>query len=260
MLTLHHIPVCPFCQRVEILLGLKGLDQAVARVPVDITVPRSPALLALTPGNTSLPVLETESGAVIESLVILRYLEARFPAPRIARRDPWQAAVEDMLVAMEGPFATAGYRLVLNQDRAARAPLIEALLTEYRRLDAFLSQHSPEGPFLFEAFGLAELVFTPLFQRFWFLEYYEGFELAPTGFARVRRWKEACEAHPAAQQVQREEIVKSYYDYARGQGNGGLLPGRTRSSFVLSPHWRDRPWPPRDKYGPAASDGELGLG
>jgi glutathione S-transferase len=40
---------------------------------------------------------------------------------------------------------------------------------------------------------------------------------------------------------------------------GGLLPGRTRSSFVFEPHWSKRPWPPRDKYGTSATDEELGL-
>ncbi len=50
-----------------------------------------------------------------------------------------------------------------------------------------------------------------------------------------------------------------YYDYARGAGNGALLPGRDRSSSVFEPGWEGRPWPPRDKYGPAATDKELGL-
>jgi glutathione S-transferase len=98
-----------------------------------------------------------------------------------------------------------------------------------------------------------------MLMRFWFLEYYEGFDLPENGFARVRRWRDACLEHPAAQQVTREEIVKLYYDYAKGAGNGALLPGRQRSSFVFEPHWRSRPWPPEDKYRVSASDAELGL-
>ena len=65
--------------------------------------------------------------------------------------------------------------------------------------------------------------------------------------------------HPAAQQVSKEEIVKLYYDYALGAGNGALVEGRTVSSFAFLPHWRDRPWPPRDKYSGSASDERLGL-
>jgi len=77
--------------------------------------------------------------------------------------------------------------------------------------------------------------------------------------ARLRRWHAACLAHPAAQQVRREEIVKLYYDYAQGIGNGGTLPGRGRSSFVFEPDWRHRPMPPEGKFGPVASDAALGL-
>jgi glutathione S-transferase len=75
----------------------------------------------------------------------------------------------------------------------------------------------------------------------------------------VRRWRAACLAHPKAQQVVHDQIVKLYYDYALGAGNGALVAGRQRSSFVFTPHWRDRPMPPRDKYGPPASDAALGL-
>ena len=53
--------------------------------------------------------------------------------------------------------------------------------------------------------------------------------------------------------------MKLYYDYAKGAGNGALLPGRTKSSFAFEPHWRTRPWPPRDKYAVAATDAGLGL-
>ena len=74
--VVHHIPVCPFSQRLEILLALKGLGDRVEFRVVDITRPRDPALLARTDGSTALPVLETPEGGIVrESLVILRYLE-----------------------------------------------------------------------------------------------------------------------------------------------------------------------------------------
>jgi glutathione S-transferase len=254
----HHIPVCPFSQRLEILLALKGLSGAVEFRVVDITRPRDPALLELSRGTTALPIMETEQGVLKESLVILRYLEERFPEPPIARDDPYDRAVERMLIAMEGPFATAGYRCILNRSKDDAPAMRQAVLDEYRRLQDFLVWQSPEGTFLFEDFGLAETVFTPLFMRFWFLEYYEALDLPETGFDRVRRWRDACLAHPAAQQVSREQIVKLYYDYARGAGNGALPDGRQVSSFAFDPPWRDRPWPPRDKFAPA-SDADLGL-
>lgn len=260
-LTVHHIPICPFSQRLEILLALKGQRDAVRFQVVDITVPRDPELLRKTRGTTALPVLEAADGRILkESLVLLQYLEETLPGPPVAQRDPWRRAIERLLVALEGPFVGAGYGFVMNQDPSRREPMRQALLAQYAKLDDFLLEHAPDRRFLFEDFGWAEAVFTPMFQRFWFLEYYEGFALPEEPrFARVRRWVEACVAHPAAQQVGREQIVKLYHDYARGAGNGALLPGRTRSSFVFEPDWPGRPWPPRDKWGPAPDDAALGL-
>ena len=259
--TVYHIPVCPFSQRLEILLSLKDLSGTVDFRVVDITKPREGWLLEKTEGTTALPVLETESGEIIkESLVILRYLEDSFPEPAVAQRDPYRHAVENMMVAMEGGFGAHGYRYVLNQDANRRSELRQGMLEQYAWLDAFLLRHSPQGTYLFKEFGWAETVFTPFIMRFWFLEYFEGFDLPDEErYARVRRWRDACLRHPAARQVTKERIVKLYYDYARGAGNGALLPGRQRSSFVFEPGWEDRPWPPRDKYGHHATDEELGL-
>lgn len=259
--TVHHIPVCPFCQRIEILLALKGRQDAVDFQVVDITKPRADWLLAKTRGTTALPVFELADGRILkESLVIMRYLDECWPEQPVAQPDPYRRAVEGMLTRMEGDFTMRGYTWVMNQDPARREAERTAMLGLYRRMNDFLAEHAPAGPFLFESFGWAEAVFTPLFARFWFLEYYEGFELPDEpAYARVRQWIDACLAHPAAQQASKEEIVKLYYDYAKGAGNGALLPGRRVSSFAFAPHWRDRPWPPQDKYAVSATDEALGL-
>ena len=259
--TVFHIPVCPFCQRLEILLTLKGCRDRVEFRVVDITRPRPDWLLEKTRGTTALPILETADGRVLkESLVLMRYLDEVLPGRSVAQADPYRRAVEGMMTRLEGDLTVQGYTWVMNQDPARRDAFRTAMLGQYARLDAFLMEHSPDGIFLFEEFGWAEAVFTPLFMRFWFLEYYEGFALPDDAvYARVRRWVAACLSHPAAQQVTKEEIVKLYYDYAKGAGNGALLPGRQRSSFSFEPHWRSRPWPPRDKYGHNATDAELGL-
>lgn len=256
---LYHIPVCPFSQRVEILLELKNLRSAVDFHVVDITKPRDPALLAKSRGTTALPIMELEDGRVIkESLVILRYIEDRFANPPIAQTDAYARAVENMLIACEGDFAGAGYRFIKNQDKLQRDALRAGITAQYAKLDDFLRWHAPDRDFLFENFGLAEVVYTSIFARFGFLDYYEGYEI-PDELGRVRRWRDACLAHPAAQQASREQIMKLYYDYALGFGGGSLPQGRNRSSFSFEPHWSTRPWPPRDKWAVSATDAELGL-
>jgi glutathione S-transferase len=259
--VVYHIPVCPFSQRVEIQLELKGRRHDVEFRVIDITQPRPDWLLQKSRGTTALPILELPDGRILkESLVLLQYFEDVFPERPVAQRDPYRRAVENMLTRMEGDFGNHGYGWVMNQDPGKRDACKAAMLQQYVKLDDFLSHHAPGGPFLFEEFGWAETVFTPFFMRFWFLEYYEDFALPADGrYERVQRWIDACLAHPAAHQVSKEEIVKLYYDYAKGAGNGALLPGRTRSSFVFEPAWRTRPWPPRNKYEHAATDAELGL-
>lgn len=259
--TIHHIPICPFSQRIEILLALKGLRDAVAFNVVDITRPRDPRLLELSMGTTALPVMEIPGRiALKESRVLLEYVEALYPDPPVARTDAYEHALENLIVQREGGFGAAGYGFVMNQDRAKRDDFLERMLSEYRALNDLLVNYAPGDTFVYDRFGWAETVFTPFFQRFWFLDYYEGFEL-PEGkdYARVRRWREACLAEPKAQQVEFDQIVKLYYDYAKGAGNGALPKGRSCSSFVFEPDWRDRPMPPSDKYDVSATDQELGL-
>src|SRR4028119_2286151 len=119
----HHIPVCPFSQRLEILLGLRGAPEAAEFRVVDITIPRDPALLAKTRGSTALPVMELRDGRILkESLVLLRFLDETVPGPRLAREDPVERAIEGMLVGLEGPFANAGYAMVMNQGPAQPHP------------------------------------------------------------------------------------------------------------------------------------------
>ena len=75
-LTIYHIPGCPFSERVEIMLELKGI--ALKDVEIDISRPRPDWLLAKSGGTTALPLLDVENGESLkESMVILRNLEQR---------------------------------------------------------------------------------------------------------------------------------------------------------------------------------------
>ena len=260
-MRMHHIPVCPFSQRVEILLSLKGLSGEVDYNVVDITKPRPEYLLELTKGTTALPVIDVPGKTAIkESMVILQMIESMFPEPAVARRDPHEHALENLLVARQEAFTISGYVMVMNQDPDLSDALREKHLKLYREMNDILVNYAPGETFFFDRFGWSEVIYTPMFMRFWFLEYFEGFELPPgVEYDRVRRWRAACLAEPHAQQVTFEQIVKLYYDYALGAGNGALPEGRSVSTFAFAPDWSARPMPPRDKYGTPATDKELGL-
>jgi glutathione S-transferase len=257
-LTLYHIPACPFSERVEILMALKGLGELIEDQEIDISQPRPEWLLRKTGGATALPAFDVPEGTLRESMVILRYLEDRFPETPIVQHGPYRHAIESMLIVAAGNLSAAGYKMIANRDRAQRDALSAAVDDQYAQLDAFLQRHATSSPFLFENFGWAEVAVTPLLKRLWFLDYYESYEI-PTRLSRVRAWREACVAHVATQGRTFEEIIKCYYDYSQGTGGGRLVPGRNMSSFALTPHWSTRPMPPRDKWDRSASDHELGL-
>ena len=258
-ITMYHIPGCPFSERVEILLELKGLHGIMKDVEIDISKPRPDWLLKKTRGTTALPAMTLENGETLkESMVIMRYFEDRFPERPVAQRDPYRHAVESMLCATDGAYSGSGYRMILNRDPDKRQECKEAVDAQYARLDDFLSYYAPTGDFLFEDFGWAEVAFTPMFKRLWFIEYYED-HVIPQTLKRVLRWRDACVAHPAAQARSYEELITLYYDYSQGGGNGRIPDGRSISSFTLDPPWNKRPMPPKDKWGHAATDAELGL-
>jgi len=228
---------------------------------VDITKPRPAYLLKLTKGTTAMPVIDVPGRTAIkESMVILRMIEGMYPDPPVARADPYEHALESLLVEKQGAFAGAGYMMVMNQDVDKKDEFRDRILGIYREMNEILANYATGDTFFFDRFGWSEVIFTPLFMRFWFLEYYEGFEL-PEGleYDRVRVWRAACLAEPHAQQVSFDQIAKLYYDYALGAGNGALPEGRRVSTFAFTPDWANRPMPPRDKYGSAASDAALGL-
>jgi glutathione S-transferase len=257
---MYHIPGCPFSERVELLLDLKGIAPVLADHEIDISRPRPDWLLRKTRGTTALPALELENGETLkESMVIMRYFDDRFPEVPVARADPFEHAVEAMLCALEGPMTGAGYRMILNRDRSKRDELMAEVDAQFGRVDDFLRHYAPDGDFLYERFGWAETAYTPMFKRLWFLEYYEGYTI-PGELGRLLRWREACLSHPVAQRRHgHRELMTLYYDYAQGGGNGRIPEGRNVSSFTLDPPWQDRPMPPRDKWGRPATDAELGL-
>ncbi len=258
-MIIYHIPGCPFSERVEILAKLKGLHEVFEDMEIDISKSRPDWLLEKTRGTTSLPAMSIENGETLkESMVIMQYLEDRYPDPPVAQRDPYRRAVEGMLCATDMQYSGAGYRMILNRDPDKLDECRAAVDAQYERLNDFLNYYAPDTDYLFEDFGWAEVSFTPMFKRLWFLEYYENYQI-PEQLTRIQRWREACLAHSATQGRSYEEIIKLYYDYSQGAGNGRIPAGREISSFTLDPHWSRRPMPPADKWHHAATDRELGL-
>ena len=77
---LHHFDQSPFSEKIRIILGLKQI--AWRSVRISRIMPR-PDLMPLTGGYRRTPVLQIGADIYCDTQIIIRELEARFPAPTL---------------------------------------------------------------------------------------------------------------------------------------------------------------------------------
>ncbi len=175
--TVYHIPVCPFCQRLDILLTLKGRRDEIDFQVIDITRPRPDWLLQKTRGTTALPVLETADGHSSRKSVILQYLRMLSGTSGCPARI-LTGARENMLtcdgMANSSPL---GYGWLMNQDPARREVLRGGMLKQYASTGRLSAGACAGRPFCSRIRLGGNRVHADS-QRFWFLEYYEGIRAA----------------------------------------------------------------------------------
>jgi glutathione S-transferase len=90
VLTLYDAARCPYCARVRIALVEKGVGYETH----EIDLSDRPAWLYAKNPSGRVPVLEEDGGLVLpESVVIMEYLEERFPEPALWPADPAERAL-----------------------------------------------------------------------------------------------------------------------------------------------------------------------
>lgn len=95
MLTLYHDPFSPNSRRVWITLLEKGLEFELVEIKLD-GEQFKPEFLAINPFH-HIPVLVDDGLNVVESLVILDYLEVKYPTPAMLPKDAKDLAIARMV-------------------------------------------------------------------------------------------------------------------------------------------------------------------
>jgi glutathione S-transferase len=168
MLTLYDAARCPYCARVRIALAEKGLEWEAVAVDLD---DRPDWLYEKNPLG-KVPGLEEDGWALPESVVILEYLEERWPEPPLLPPDPADRAVVRLRVhRFETALGKAYYAFRRKEDGAA-----ERLAHCLGALDRGLAP----WPY---PFGLADIAYVP-----WLLRARDmlGVDLAPYPALRTR--------------------------------------------------------------------------
>jgi glutathione S-transferase len=170
---------CPYCARVRIVLAEKGL----AYDPVEIDLSDRPAWIYTKNPSGRVPVLEEEGGFILpESLVIMEYLEERFPEPALWPADPAERAL--------GRLWLDRFDVRLGDDyyalRRGRESQLDARLAE---LDAGLEAQ----PFLSgREYGLADIGYVP-----WILRAQSNLSVDLEPYESLAAWVERLIERPA---------------------------------------------------------------
>jgi glutathione S-transferase len=170
---------CPYCARVRIVLAEKTL----AYETVEIDLSDRPAWLYEKNSLGRVPVLEEDGGLVLpESVVIMEYLEERFPEPPLLPADPAERALSRLWLQR--------FDARLGDDYYARRRDQPSRLEErLGQLDAMLESQ----PFLSgRTYGLADIGYVP-----WILRARSNLGVDLGGYAALSEWLDRLCERPA---------------------------------------------------------------
>jgi glutathione S-transferase len=184
-MELWHAWVCPYCMRVRIALAEKQLRYTEREIDL-ANKPRE--LLAVNPAN-GVPVLVVEGGAAIpESLVILEYLEDRWPEHPLLPADPLGRARARLLYdRITAALGTPSFKLARGTD-AEKASAEEAVRGALAKLDA----EAPETGLLAGPFSIADVALAPFVAKL-----PERLRPGALGLPRLARWEAAVMSRPS---------------------------------------------------------------
>jgi glutathione S-transferase len=171
VITLYDAARCPYCARVRMAFAEKEIPYE----PVPIDLSNRPGWLYEKNPAGKVPVLEEDTFVLPESVVIMEYLEERYPEPALLPADPAQRALERLRVVRFDDELGADYYAFRRRDDNA---LIERL-----------------GTFDPPAYGFAAIAYLP-----WVIRVREllGVELPP----HLDEWLAGLAERPAV----REEL------------------------------------------------------
>jgi RNA polymerase-associated protein len=179
-LVLYDAPRCPYCARVRIVLAEKEVEFEV----VEIDLRNRPSWLYEKNPSGRVPVLEEAGRPLPESVVIMEFLEERYPRPALLPPDPADRAFVRLLLHRDEELTDPYYEFRRGEGRA-RERLDDAL----GRLDAALG----ERPFLGGAeYGLADIAYLP-----WLLRTRDMLGVELERFPTLAAWLARLEERPA---------------------------------------------------------------
>jgi glutathione S-transferase len=180
VITLYDADRCPYCARVRIVLGEKGIEYE----PVQIDLDDRPSWIYAKNPLGRVPVLEEDAFVLPESAVINEYLEERYPEPALWPADAAERSLARLLVFRFDQLSRPYYALRRGEDGAR-----ERLDAELAKLNAVLEAQ----PFLTgRDYGLTDIAYVP-----WLVRARDRMGVDLGRFPALAGWLERLAARPA---------------------------------------------------------------
>lgn len=216
-LTLVSHALCPYVQRVAIVLHEKGL--AFERRTIDLA--RKPDwFVAISPlGKT--PVLQVRGQSLFESAVICEYLD-EVAMPALHPQDPLQRARHRAWMEFGSAVLNTIGAFYSAPDEAALQARARELRSRFAQLEEALAEFSGPGPyFAGPDFGMVDAVFGPVFRYFDVIDALPGVEDLKlwNGVPRVLHWRAALAARPSVQQAVSADYAEGLRAFLRARGS-----------------------------------------
>ncbi|CAO3634581.1 unnamed protein product [Mucor hiemalis] len=163
-ITLYNATICPFAQRAVIALKETGVDYET----VDIDLLNKPEWYKDVNPETKVPALSVEGQNIAESLVIIEYINDRFPEANLLPKEAIKRANVRFAIEYFGTKVAGSFHKYAFNDKNEGAletykADVNAALVRFAEL---LTQQSSTGPyFLGEQFSLADVAIGPFVVR-----------------------------------------------------------------------------------------------
>jgi glutathione S-transferase len=181
VITLYNAARCPYAARARIVLAEKGLE--VETVEIDLS--DRPAWLYDKNPAGRVPVIEEDGGEPLpESVVIMEFLEERYPEPALLPADPADRAAVRLLIFRDKDLTDPYYALRRGEDGAA-----EQLDAALAKLDVRLYDRDYLGG---AEYSLADIALVP-----WVLRARDMLGVELSGYPSVGAWLARLEERPA---------------------------------------------------------------
>ena len=210
-LTLVSHALCPYVQRVAIVLREKGM--AFERRDIDLA--DKPAwFLAVSPlGKT--PVLLVGDTPVFESAVICDFLEELQPVPPQHPQDPLHRAQHRGWVAVASAVLDTIAAVYNAPDAAALSAKRQALRQHFERVEAALG----DGPhFAGQAFSVVDAAFAPVFRYLDAFDRIDGVDGLLQGLPKVTAWRAVLQDRASVREAAAADYPQRLLGFLRARG------------------------------------------